>query len=262
MYSAETTTSSPSYNSYVPQQAPPPQQFYSPSQQFEQSWFIPSPLDSQQAASEPGLGEQLPAMTSMRRTESAGAFVNVAPGFDPSSLDDEDDIPLLEELGISFRDIWYKTKLVLRPMSDMDEHVVDDADLAGPIVFGLCLGAMLLLRGKVHFGYIYGWGVCSCLLTYAILSLMAPPESDLTFSHVVSFLGYCLLPVICLAALAVVVNLTNGPVGTSLAALCVIACTSPCTRLFEAKLKARHQRFIIAYPLALIYSCFVLITIF
>mgnify|MGYP006888859850 CR=1 FL=1 len=34
------------------------------------------------------------------------------------------------------------------------------------------------------------------------------------------------------------------------------------TRLFEAKLRMRSQRYLIAYPLALIYSCFVLLTIF
>ena len=211
---------------------------------FDQNWFMMENVESNQDPAPPAEG--------MRRSESVRALT-----------EEDDELPLLEELGISFRDIWDKTKIVLRPMSEMDEHVVDDADLAGPIVFGLCLGAMLLLRGKVHFGYIYGFGVCSCVGTYLVLSLMAPPDAELTFSHVVSFLGYCLLPVVCLAALAVVFRFNGGgPIATSLAGICVLACTVPSTRLFEAKLHARHQRFLIAYPLALIYSCFVLITIF
>jgi len=214
--------------------------------QFPQQDWLMNVEASQEEPAAP-MADPMP----MRRSESANALAPT----------EEDELPLLEELGISFADIWSKTKLVLRPMKDMDEHVVDDADLAGPIVFGLCLGAVLLLRGKVHFGYIYGFGVCSCVGTYFVLSLMAPPEADLSFSHVVSFLGYCLLPVVVLAAIALVIKLT-GPLGTSLAATCVLACTLPCTRLFETKLNARHQRFLIAYPLALIYSCFVLITIF
>ena len=44
--------------------------------------------------------------------------------------------------------------------------------------------------------------------------------------------------------------------------LAVLASTCTATRLFEAKLHMRHQRYLVAYPLALIYSCFVLITIF
>lgn len=172
-------------------------------------------------------------------------------------------MPLLEELGISFGDIWSKTKLVLRPTTtEIEQHTVEDADLAGPVVFVLCLGGMLLLRGKVHFGYIYGFGISSCVGTYVMLNLMAGSEqSGIEFAHVVSFLGYCLLPVILLAAVALVAKLT-GPLGNLLAALCVFACTWTSTRLFETKLKARHQRYLIAYPLALIYSCFVLITIF
>ena len=76
-----------------------------------------------------------------------------------------------------------------------------------------------------------------------------------------SFLGYCLLPVIALATAALLVSL-KGAIGTVLAVTCVLLSTWTSTRLFEAKLHMRHQRYLIAYPLALIYSCFVLITIF
>ena len=44
--------------------------------------------------------------------------------------------------------------------------------------------------------------------------------------------------------------------------MAVLASTCTSTRLFEAKLHMRPQLYLIAYPLALIYSCFVLITIF
>uniref|UniRef100_A0A7S3NNB3 Protein YIPF n=1 Tax=Aureoumbra lagunensis TaxID=44058 RepID=A0A7S3NNB3_9STRA len=228
---------------------------------FEQNWFTNESSYEEDDETSPALLAKngKPSPSRMKRSRSA---LEAARGFPVEEIDDEDAIPLLEELGISFSDIWAKTKLVLRPtLKEIDEHVVEDADLAGPIVFGLCLGGMLLLRGKVHFGYIYGFGVSSCVATYVVLNLMAPPESSIEFAHVVSFLGYCLLPVIVLAAFALIIKLT-GTVGTLLAATCVFASTWTSTRLFETKLKARHQRFLIAYPVGLIYSTFVLITIF
>ena len=146
-------------------------------------------------------------------------------------------------------------------MSEIDERLVEESDLAGPIVFVFMLGGMLMLHGKLHFGYVYGFGLSSCLATYTLLNLMSESEAGVDFSAVVSFLGYCLLPVIILAAVALVVDMTST-LGSTFAALAVLACTGTSTRLFEAKLHMRHQRYLIAYPLALIYSCFVLITIF
>ena len=34
---------------------------------------------------------------------------------------------------------------VLNPMSRIDEHIMDDADLAGPIIYVFCFGMFLLL---------------------------------------------------------------------------------------------------------------------
>ena len=86
-------------------------------------------------------------------------------------------------------------------------------------------------------------------------------DGGVAFGTVVSFLGYCLLPVVLLAAASIVVSSSSVP-GQVLGGLAVLASTCTSTRLFEAKLHMRPQRYLIAYPLALIYSCFVLITIF
>ena len=105
---------------------------------------------------------------------------------------------------------------------------MDDADLAGPIFFCLLLGAFLLLSGKVifkikisneslsssllkvHFGYIYGFSLFGCIGLYGVLNLLHPTGLDLW--RTCSVLGYCLLPVIGLAAITVVHNL-RGPIG-------------------------------------------------
>jgi len=45
----------------------------------------------------------------------------------------------------------------------VNKEVVDDADLAGPLLVAILFGTILLLRGKVQFGYIYGFGLTGCL---------------------------------------------------------------------------------------------------
>lgn len=120
----------------------------------------------------------------------------------PSSLYDEDDFsnepPLLEELGIHFDHIWVKTQSVLNPMKKIDEHILDDTDLAGPLVFCFLFGVCLLLSAKVHFGYIYGFGVLGCGFVYLLMNLMSQSRS-IDIYRVCSVLGYCLLPIIALA---------------------------------------------------------------
>lgn len=48
-----------------------------------------------------------------------------------------------------------------------------DADMAGPLVFALILGFALLMAGKLHFGYIYGFGMVGSLAVYLLVNLMA-----------------------------------------------------------------------------------------
>ena len=63
---------------------------------------------------------------------------------------------------------------MLNPFSRIDQHLMDDSDLAGPLFFFLLYGTFLLLSGRVHFGYIYGLAVLGSCLLHGILSLMAP----------------------------------------------------------------------------------------
>ena len=86
----------------------------------------------------------------------------------------DDEPPLLEELGIDFGEIRRRTYTVLRPLKPLEpEDAIGEPDLAGPLVFCLALGGLLLLRGKLHFGAIYGFGVCSCASMYLLLGLLA-----------------------------------------------------------------------------------------
>ena len=96
-----------------------------------------------------------------------------------------------------------------------------------------------------------------------VLNFMSPHEAISVWT-VTSILGYSLLPVNLLAALKlVVVNLGNLQLlGQCLGILTVVWCTVASTRLMEQGCGMRDQRYLIAYPIGLLYTAFVMITIF
>jgi hypothetical protein len=49
-----------------------------------------------------------------------------------------------QELGINFSHIRAKSLTVLNPLSRIDEHIMDDADLAGPVFVCFCFATCLL----------------------------------------------------------------------------------------------------------------------
>lgn len=69
-----------------------------------------------------------------------------------------------------------QTLAVLNPFRHIDQHLMDDSDLAGPVLFFFLFGTFLLFSGKVHFGYIYGLAVLGCISLHFILSLMTPDD--------------------------------------------------------------------------------------
>ncbi|CAM9586323.1 unnamed protein product [Chrysoparadoxa australica] len=197
--------------------------------------------------------------------------------------------PLLEELGINFEHIWAKTYAVMVPNRAIDITYLDETDLAGPLVFALIFGFCLLFTGKVHFGYIYGFGGFGCVSITLLLNLLGESKSMdvwktvsvlglvahdsfaislislrqqmLASLHQLYMLIYCLLPVVVLSALDIVLNL-KGTLGLLLAVVAMCWCTVTATKLLESYLSMRAQRYLIAYPIGLFYSCFLLITIF
>ncbi|KNC54840.1 YIPF7 protein [Thecamonas trahens ATCC 50062] len=183
-----------------------------------------------------------------------------SPGIGGGSFDDEP--PLLEELGIDFGDIKSKSLAVLHPLRVDDAElarVMDDYDLAGPIVFAALLGFFLLMAGKVHFNIIYGVGSAGCAAIFLLLNMMS--ESGVSVYLVASVLGYCLLPIVGLSAAALVVELSSW-VGMALSALVVAWCTHSASSMFVARLAMRQQRWLVFYPILLHFSTFALITMF
>ena len=92
-----------------------------------------------------------------------------------------------------------------------------------------------------------------------VLNLVS--ERGIDFWMTCSVLGYSLLPVVCMSGLAVVISLQNL-LGVILSAVAIGWATHAATRLFVIKMSLAEGYYLIAYPSMLLYSAFVLITIF
>lgn len=114
---------------------------------------------------------------------------------------------------------------VLNPFTRVDARIMDDADLAGPILFCLSFAMFLLFvrntiisyirrcgtqivfyqSGKAQFNYIYGVGVLGSVSIYVLLNLMS--DAGIDAYRVCSILGYCLLPMVGIGAVSVMFTL-------------------------------------------------------
>lgn len=169
--------------------------------------------------------------------------------------------PLLQELGINFEHIKGKTLTVLNPLQrDTSPDIMTDSDLAGPIIFVLIFGTLLLLAGKVQFGYVYGVGLFGIVSLHYLFKLMSN-EVQIDLTRSASIIGYCLLPLVLVCALGLVVTL-DSMFGYLVSGLAVAWCTYSALGLFTTVLKLHNVRPLIAYPLGLFYFVFALMAIF
>ncbi|KAI8365188.1 uncharacterized protein BYT42DRAFT_540823 [Radiomyces spectabilis] len=170
-----------------------------------------------------------------------------------------DEPPLLEELGLNFEHIKTKSLTVLNPFGNVPHDIMDDTDLAGPLLFIFLFGIFLMLSGKNHFGYIYGVGVLGVVSIFLVMNLMS--ESGVDWSRTASVLGYCLLPMVMLSGFSVILPL-KGYIGLVLTAISILWCTYASSGMFTTVLRMSEQRFLVAYPVGLFYACFALMTVY
>ncbi|OBZ68248.1 Protein YIPF5 [Grifola frondosa] len=228
MWQDNTSLYGASSSQYYPQNAAPqqgvPLQFYAPSPVG--STFYPGSRSSlegnvgaqgsiAQQGVPPGYGGNIQPAGGWWTAFGTGGF--------------EGEPPLLEELGINFSHIRAKSLAVLNPLGRVDEHIMDDADLAGPLLFFFCFGTFLLFGIDAY--------------------------------RVVSVLGYCLLPMVGVGALSVMVTL-DGMLGYVLSTLSILWCTYAALGIFVAVLRMSDQRLLVAYPVGLLYGCFALLSVF
>ncbi|KAJ9115707.1 hypothetical protein QFC20_001034 [Naganishia adeliensis] len=128
---------------------------------------------------------------------------------------------LMEEIGVNPSHILAKSRTVLNPLRRVDEHIMDDADLAGPLVFCFAFALVLLFSGKPQFSYIYGVGTLGTTAIYLLLNVMS--ETGIDAYRTASVLGYCLLPMVGLGGIGMGVGIEQ----VSLLRFPVNACAYP-----------------------------------
>ncbi|XP_047316186.1 protein YIPF5 homolog [Impatiens glandulifera] len=194
------------------------------------------------------------ASTSFSTPQFGSSAVGIGSGFD-------DEPPLLEELGINTKQIWHKSISILNPIRvNADLH--EDADLSGPFLFLMAFGLFQLLAGKLHFGILLGWVTMASLFLYVVFNMLAGRNGNLDVYRCLSLIGYCMLPMVLLSAVALF--LPQGGAGIFvMAGVFVIWSTRVCTRLLvELASCGDEHRGLIAYACFLIYMLFSLLVIF
>lgn len=233
-----------------------PLQFYS-SGESNTGYYERQSLEGQRGIA---TGNMLSSSSPYSSTLLAGSFGGSSgfwSAFGTGSFDGEP--PLLEELGINFNHIKRKSFAVLNPFKKIDQHLMDDADLAGPLVFCFCFGMFLLFSGKPQFGYIYGLAILGDLSFYLLLNLMS--ETGIDAYRVASVLGYCLLPLVLLSLVTVAVSM-DGYLGYLLSILSILWCSYSASGIFVSVLRMSEQRLLVAYPVSLFYATFALLSVF
>lgn len=144
---------------------------------------------------------------------------------------------------------------------NLDKDVTSNADLTGPLIVAFALGCLLLLNGKLHFSYIYGFGVCGTVGIFVILKSMMTSHDGVYLYTTMSVLGYCLMPFVILAILVLFLSPMNI-FGIVASLFTVTWSTYSATLFLDAELNMSHKKCLIAYPIFLFYLCFLLLTIF
>ncbi|KAL4512775.1 hypothetical protein ABPG72_017460 [Tetrahymena utriculariae] len=226
------------------------QNTFSPQNSNQQAQIQPKRFDPNQAQ------QQQQQQQSQLYQQQLG-YTNL--GFDPNNVDPDNEPPLLVELGVDLNSIKVRTLSVLK-FKKCDIQFLEDPDMSGPIILGFVFGFLLLLSGKMQFGYVYGFGISGTVAMYCIMNFLSM-HKEIPLYNTLSILGYCLMPVIILSFFNVFISLRFS-LGYIFALLSILWSTYAATNFFNELIHQQHQKYLVAYPVFLFYSIFVLLTIF
>ncbi|KAK1171709.1 protein YIPF4 [Huso huso] len=120
--------------------------------------------------------------------------------------DPEDTKPLLEELDIDLKDIYYKIRCVLMPMPSLGfnrQVVRDNPDFWGPLAVVLFF-SMISLYGQFR---VVSWIITIWIFGSLTIFLLARVlGGEVSYGQVLGVIGYSLLPLIVIAPLLLVIG--------------------------------------------------------
>ncbi|XP_061693267.1 protein YIPF4 isoform X2 [Syngnathoides biaculeatus] len=120
--------------------------------------------------------------------------------------DDEETKPLLDELDIDVKDIYYKIRCVLMPMPSLGYNrqvVRDNPDFWGPLAVVL-LFSMISIYGQFR---VVSWIITIWIFGSLTIFLLARVlGGEVSYGQVLGVIGYSLLPLIVIAPLLLVIG--------------------------------------------------------
>jgi hypothetical protein len=112
------------------------------------------------------------------------------------------------------------------------KDVAAEASMSGTLIICVTIGLLLMLKGKIKFGNIYGFGVLGCVSLFFLINLLIKKGHYLDLYTTMTILGDSLLPFVLLAGANLFFNLMN-PVGIVFGVFIVLWSAITATRLFE-----------------------------
>lgn len=137
---------------------------------------------------------------------------------------------MLEDLGIEPQKIGKKFLAILTQRGI--KEVANYDDMTGPILVGVLFGLLLLFKGKIEFGNIYGFGLTGCVGIYLLINLLTKKNQYVELYTTISILGYSLMPFLFLASGSLFLDVRNF-IGFFICVLIVGWSTVTATRFFH-----------------------------
>lgn len=171
-----------------------------------------------------------------------------------TEIENEDSLPLLEELDINLTEIQYKVKCVLMPLAkeNLNRTILrDNPDFWGPLLIVL-LFALLSVYGQFR---VVSWIITIWIFgSFLIFIIARVLGGEVTYSQIVGTIGYSLLPLLFIAIIVPLVKkyhlLTNFVKALGLAWSTYSAATLLCVQ------ELQHKKPLLLYPIFLLYIYF------
>jgi hypothetical protein len=184
---------------------------------------------------------------------------------------------------------------VLNPFRRVDERIMDDADLAGPLIFCFCFATFLLFV-RVLLPHGASPPLTTCAVRQATIRVYLRTRAIGLHQPLLSSkpdvrAGYRCLPRALGARVLFAAHgwrrrtqrhchvgvrklkhffltpradslVRSGMLGYVLSSLSIVWCTYAASGIFVAVLRMSDQRLLVAYPVGLLYGCFALLSVF
>lgn len=168
-----------------------------------------------------------------------------------------DEESTFNELGIELKNVFEGSKLIFNIFEEASHEFIENPDLIGPLILIFIYTFFLILKGKLHFGYIYFLSLFSVFFMYFLFNVIT--DKKVSFSQVGCIMGYSFGPVI-------FYSLLDSFLTKKLKILFSIcfsfwsALTS--TSILCEYLNVNDKKFLFLYPMIFMYFAFCCLVIF